>query len=134
MGWWRSTRDVPPPPPPPPPARPPVLLATVDTLPWRYEILGLVHASEQVAATGYFPTDALLDRLASAAASIGADAVTGVQMSQTFIPGMSRERVLGQVTDHFGGVVRATALGTAVRRLSSAKPGRPGTYGRAHAR
>ena len=93
MRWWRTTRDVPPPPPSPPLARPAVVMATVNTLQDRYEIVGLVHASEQV-TTGYFPTDLLRDALAHQAVSMGADAVIGIAMSQTFIPGMSRERVL----------------------------------------
>ena len=128
MGWRRTTPDVP---PPPPPAQPAVLMTTVDTLPQRYEILGLVQASQQV-AIDQFPTDMVLDALGNEALSMGADAVIGIQMSQTFIPGMSRERVLGQVTDHYGGVVRVTALGTAVRRLAAAPPGKPTTYARAH--
>jgi len=99
-------------------------MATVDTLPQRYEILGLVHASERIAA-GYFPTNLLLDELANEAASMGADGVIGIRMSQVSVPGMSRERLLGRITDHYGGAVMATALGTAVRVLSPRHPGRP---------
>src|SRR5215472_12401558 len=116
MGWWRASRDIPP--PPPPPERPEVFMVTVDTLPQRYEILGLVHASERIAA-GLFPTNLLLDALAREAAAMGADAVIGIRISQVAIPGMSRERLLGQVTDHYGGVITATALGTAVQLLAS---------------
>jgi hypothetical protein len=94
-------------------------MATIDTLPANYEVLGLVHASQQMAGD-YFPTNSVLDSLSEQAASMGADGVIGITMSQVFIPGMSRERVLGRVTDHFGGLVRVTALGTAVRRLSAA--------------
>jgi len=131
MVWLRASRDTQP--PPPPPQRPAVFVATVDTLPQRYEVLGLVHASEQIAA-GYFPTNLLLAALAKEAASLGADGVIGIRITEVAIPGMSRERILGRVTDHYGGVVMATALGTAVRLLSSASPGRPTTYARAHAR
>ena len=132
MGWWRASRDVPP--PAPPPQRPQVFMATVDTLPQRYEILGLVHASERIAA-GYFPTNLLLDGLANEAASMGADGVIGIRISQVSILGVSRERLLGRVTDHYGGAVMATALGTAVRMLSPGHPGRPPTtHARAHPR
>ena len=133
MAWLRASRNVPPPPPPPAPERPSVFMATVDTLPQRYEILGLVHASERIAA-GCFPTNPLLDALAREAAAMGADGVIGIRVSQVSVPGMSRERLLGRVSDHYGGFVTATALGTAVRLLSSAGPGRPTTYARAHAR
>jgi uncharacterized protein YbjQ (UPF0145 family) len=130
MGWRRASQ---PPPPPPPPERPRLFLATIGTLPPNYEVLGLVHASERVAAE-QFPTNLLLDALEREAASLGADGVIGVQISQVFIPGLSRERVLGRVTDHYGGVLTATALGTAVRRLPASQGGRPTTYARAHSR
>src|SRR5689334_895478 len=103
MSWRRMSS----PPPPPPPQRPRVFLATVDTLPQPYELLGLVHASEQMPA-GQFSTNRLLDALEDRAAAMAADGVIGIQVSQVAIPGMSRERLLGQVTDHFGSVVMAT--------------------------
>jgi hypothetical protein len=112
---------------------PPVFLATVDSLPQPYEIVGLVHACERAAA-GYSPMGILLDVLANQAAGMGADGVIGIRMSEVSVPGMSRERFLGRVTDHHGGIVTATALGTAVRLLGSANPGRPATRARAHAR
>ena len=132
MGWGRPS---PPPPPPPPaaPSRPVALMATVDTLPERYEVLGLVHASEQIAA-GYLPTERLLDMLAQEAAAMGANGVIGIRMSQVAVPGMSRERLLGRVTDHYGAVVTAIAMGTAVRLLPSPNRARPTTYPRARAR
>jgi hypothetical protein len=126
-----------------------VFLATVDMLPQPYELLGLVHASEQMPA-GQFATNRLLDALEDRAAAMGADGVIGIQVSQVAIPGMSRERLLGQVTDHFGGIVMATVMGTAVRMLPhspltfhsphSLSPlpptprGRPTTYAATHAR
>jgi hypothetical protein len=109
-----------------------VFLATVDSLPQPYEIVGMVHASERVAA-GYSPMGILLDVLADQAAGMGADGVIGIRMSEVSVPGMSRERFLGRVTDHYGGVITATALGTAVRLLGTASPGRPTTRARAHA-
>src|SRR5258708_7386137 len=83
MGWRRTSRDVPPP-APPPPERPPVFMATTDTLPPDYEVLGLVHASQQMAGD-YFPTNSVLDSLSEQAASMGADGVIGITMSQVFI-------------------------------------------------
>lgn len=53
-----------------PPERPAVFLATVDSLPQRYEIVGLVNACERVAA-GYSPLDVLMDALAGQAAALG---------------------------------------------------------------
>jgi hypothetical protein len=112
MGWRRAAPDVQ---PAPRPERPPVFMATVDTLPQHhYEIVGLVHASEPIAA-GSAPMSVLLDALADQAAAMDADAVIGIRISEVSMPGMSRERLLGRVTDHYGGVVVATALGTAVR-------------------
>jgi hypothetical protein len=128
---WRRTSS--PPPVPPQPQRPRVFLATVDTLPQPYELLGLVHASEQMPA-GQFATNRLLDALEDRAAAMGADGVIGIQVSQAAIPGMSRERLLGRVTDHFGGVVMATAMGTAIRMLPPAPRGRTTRYAAPHAR
>jgi len=130
MGWRHPTRNAQ---PASQPDRPPVFLATVDSLPQPYEIVGLVHACERVAA-GYSPMSILLDVLADQAAGMGADGVIGIRVSEVAVHGMSRERFLGRVTDHYGGIVTATALGTAVRLLASANSGQPTTRARAHAR
>jgi uncharacterized protein YbjQ (UPF0145 family) len=108
-------------------------MATVDMLPQPFEVLGLVHASTAMLAD-YFPTNHLLDVLENEAASMGADGVIGIRVSEVTIPGASRGRLLGRVTDHYGGMVMATALGTAVRLLSSADPGRRRVCVGAHAR
>ncbi len=66
-----------------------VLLATVDTLPWPYEILGLVETAMS-AATGIVPTARLMARLQDHALAWGADAVIGIRLSQFTMPGASR--------------------------------------------
>ena len=72
-----------------------MFMATVDTLPQhQYEIVGLVHASEPIAA-GSAPMAVLLDALADQATAMGADAVIGIRMSEVSMPGMSRERLRG---------------------------------------
>jgi len=119
MAWRRTPRSAP---PLPQPRRPRAFMATVDSLPQPYEIVGLVHAASTV-PVDVFPTTHLLDMLEDQAASMGADGVIGIKVSQVAVPGTSRERVLGRVTDHYGGMVVATALGTAVRLQSSTEPG-----------
>jgi hypothetical protein len=95
-----------------------MLMVTIDTLPRPFQILGLVHASTRVPADVLHMTH-LLDMLEDQAASMGADGVIGIRLSQATVPGSSRDRVLGRVTDHYGSMVMATALGTAVRLLPS---------------
>jgi hypothetical protein len=99
----------------PHPDRARLLMATVDTLPEPYDVVGVVHASTAV-AVGTFPVDHLLDALEAQAASLGADGVIGIRISEIVLPGISRTRMTGQITDHSGGMVVATALGTAVLR------------------
>lgn len=116
---WRRT-------PPPPTATPQgerrlMLMVTIDTLPQPFQILGLVHSSS-AASADVFPTQHLLDMLEDQAASMGADGVIGIRLSQVMVPGTSRARVLGRITDHYGSMVMATAIGTAVRLASSTDP------------
>ena len=95
-----------------------ILMATVDTLPEPYRILGLVEAT--VTVPSYVaPTGHLLDILESEAVGMGADGVLGIRMTQITLAGASRARFVGRVTDHVEHTVVATALGTAVRRLAS---------------
>src|SRR5262245_61924453 len=96
--------------------QPRLLMATVDTLPQPYVVVGLVHASAAV-AVGTFPITQLLDALEDEAASLEVDGVIGIRISEIVLPGTSHTRLIGQITDHSGGMVVATALGTAVRRL-----------------
>jgi hypothetical protein len=103
----------------------------VESLPQPYEIVGLVHAASTV-PVDVFPMTHLLDMLEDQAASMGADGVIGINVSQVAVPGASRERILGRVTDHYRGWVVATALGTAVRLLSSAEPGSRQACSRSH--
>jgi hypothetical protein len=56
-------------------------MATIDSLPQPYEVLGLVYAA-QAATAGIVPTSQILDRLADEAAAMGADAVIGIRLSQ----------------------------------------------------
>ncbi len=93
-----------------------VLMATVDFVPEPYRILGLVEATVTV-PSDVAPTGPLLDLLEDEAVDLGADGVIGIRMSQLTLPGASRARFVGRVTDHFENIVVATALGTAVRRL-----------------
>ncbi len=95
-----------------------VLLATVDTLPWPYEILGLVEAALS-ATSGIVPTAHLMARLQDQALAWGADAVIGIRVSQFTLPGASqvfRAGWFGRV-EHRENLVVAIAIGTAVREL-----------------
>jgi hypothetical protein len=129
MAWRRPAREA----PAASPERPAIFLATVDSLPQPYEIVGLVNACEQVAA-GYSPLNVLMDTLAGQAAALGADGVIGIRLSEVSVPGMSRERMLGRVTDHYGGAIMATAFGTAVRLRTPAHPVARHTSARQRAR
>src|SRR5690348_4200265 len=91
-----------------------VLLATVDTVPEHYEIVGLVEATAW-AESSAVETSGLMDLLAREAADAGADAVIGIRLSHMTLPAASKERFVGRVTDH-GYVVVGVAIGTAVRR------------------
>ncbi len=93
-----------------------ILMATVDFLPEPYRILGLVEATVTV-PSDVAPTGPLLDLLEDEAGDLGADGVIGIRLTQITLPGASRARFVGRVTDHFENIVVATALGTAVRRL-----------------
>jgi hypothetical protein len=98
-----------------------VLLATVDTLPWPYEILGLVEASMSADA-GIVPTARLMAALQNKALVWGADAVIGIRLSQLTLPGSSRLFRAGWFgrIEHRENLVVATAIGTAVRQLPAA--------------
>ena len=93
-----------------------VLLATVDTLPQPYEVLGLVEASF-AANRGVVPTASLWDRLRAEAYELGADGVIGIRLSQVVLPSASKQRWFGNV-EHWSNVVVAVATGTAVRLLA----------------
>lgn len=95
-----------------------VLMATVDTLPEPYQVLGLVDAA-MAASTGIVPVANLMMTLADKAAAVGADAVIGIRLSQLTLPTASRTRVTGRVTEHVQNTVVAVALGTAVSRDQS---------------
>ena len=99
-----------------------ILMATVDSLPEPYRILGLVEATVAV-TTDVAPTAQLLDALEDEAVGLGADGVIGIRLSQITLPGTSRARFVGRVTDHVENTVVATALGTAVRRLPASQHG-----------
>ncbi len=81
------------------PEQPPLLMATVETVPWAYEILSVVQATSRHRLRDC--TYDLLDDLEAAARELGADAVIGVRFE-------------GDSTSLFTGSV---AYGTAVRRL-----------------
>ena len=95
-----------------------ILLATVDTLPWPYEILGLVDAAMS-AASGIVPTARLTARLQDQANAWGADAVIRIRVSQLTLPGASRLFRAGWFgrIEHRENLVVAIAIGTAVRQL-----------------
>ena len=95
-----------------------VLLATVDTLPWPYEILGLVETAMS-AGSGIVPTARLMARLQDHALAWGADAVIGIGLSQLTLPGASRVFRAGWFgrIEHRENLVVAMAIGTAVRQL-----------------
>lgn len=97
-----------------------VLMATVDTLPQPYEVLGLVEASAWT-ESGVVETSGLMDLLAQEAVDMGADGVIGIRLSYMTLPGASKERFVGRITDH-GHVVVGVAIGTAVRRLRTTGP------------
>jgi hypothetical protein len=94
-----------------------VLLATVDTLPWPYEVLGLVEAAMSAAA-GIVPTARLMARLQDHALDWAADAVIGIRLNQLVLPGASRLLRVGWFgrIEHRENLVVAIATGTAVRR------------------
>jgi hypothetical protein len=103
-----------------------VLLATIDTLPWPYEILGLVDAAMS-ATSGIVPTARLMARLQDQALAWGADAVIGIRLSQFTLPGASqvfRAGWFGRV-EHRENLVVAIAIGTAVRELPAEDVGDP---------
>jgi hypothetical protein len=101
--------------PQPAPARAAILMATIESLPQPYEVLGLVYAA-QAATAGIVPTGQILDRLADEAVAMGADAVIGIRLSQLTLPVASRSRLLSRAVEHYQNTVVAVALGTAVRR------------------
>ncbi len=100
-----------------------VLLATVDTLPWPYEILGLVEVAMS-ADIGIVPTARLMARLQDHALAWGADAVIGIRLSQFTLPGASRVFRAGWFgrIEHRENLVVAIAIGTAVRQLAVEDP------------
>ncbi len=105
--------------PPPAPAKldpSDVLLATVDTLPWPYEVLGLVDAAMS-AVSGIVPTAHLIAWLQDRALAWGADAVIGIRLCQLTLPGASRVFRAGWFgrVEHRENLV--VAIGTAVRQL-----------------
>src|SRR3981081_3493832 len=125
MSWNRGQRavhaDV------PQPERHPVFMATVDSLPQPYQILGLVEATMAV-QSGVVPTAGLLDLLEREAVAMGADGVIGIRLNHVTLPGASRARLFGRVVDHPGKAVVGFAIGTAVSMQSdpgSAAPMRP---------
>ena len=95
-----------------------ILLATVDTLPWPYEVLGLVESSMSAAA-GIVPTARLMSQLQDQARAWGADAVIGIRLSQLTLAGTSRLFRAGWFgrIEHRETLVVAIAIGTAVRQL-----------------
>jgi hypothetical protein len=109
------------------PERRPIFMATVDSLPQPYQILGMVEAT-LAAPSGVVPTDALLDLLEKEAVGMGADGVIGIRLSHLTLPGASRARLIGRVTDHYGSTVVAFALGTAVGLVHDS--GQPHRYRR----
>ena len=109
-----------------------ILLATVDTLPEPYQVLGLVEASVTGPADAS-PTSRLLDLLEEEAIRMGADGVIGIRLSLVTVPGASQGRLVGRVVDHFGTVAGAV-LGTAIRRLSASDHGDARHPGRGHPR
>jgi len=103
-----------------------VLLATVDTLPWPYEILGLLETAMS-AGTGIVPTARLIARVPDHELAWGADAVIGTRLSQFTMPGASqvfRARLFGREN-----LVVAIAIGTAVRQLPGEDAGRHRRHG-----
>jgi hypothetical protein len=99
------------------PERHPVFMATVDSLPEPYQILGLVEATMAV-QSGVVPTAGLLDLLEREAVAMGADGVIGIHLNHVTLPGASRARLFGRVVDHYGNAVVGFAIGTAVSMLS----------------
>ncbi len=104
--------------------RPPaMLMATIESLPHPYEVLGLTYAA-MAATSGIVPTGRLMDRLADQARAMGADAVLGIRLSQLTLPVASKPRPLSRVVEHYENQVIAVALGTAVRQLAREQGGR----------
>ena len=101
-----------------------VLVATVDTLPWPYKILGLVDAAMS-ATSGIVPTARLMARLQDQALAWGADAVIGIRLSQLTLPGASQVFGAGWFgrVEHRENLVVAIAIGTAVRELPEGDTG-----------
>jgi uncharacterized protein YbjQ (UPF0145 family) len=95
-------------------------MATVDSLPQPFKILGLVQAT-MAATSGVVPRARLLDLLETEAATMGADGVIGIRMSRLSLPGASRARLIGRVIDHYENTVVAVALGSAVRLLPATR-------------
>ena len=95
-----------------------ILMATIESVPQPYEVLGLVYAA-QAATAGIVPTGQILDLLADDAVAMGADAVIGIRLSQLTLPVASRSRLLSRAVEHHQNTVVAVALGTAVRRCPS---------------
>ncbi|TMC03763.1 MAG: hypothetical protein E6J41_26555 [Chloroflexi bacterium] len=94
-----------------------ILMATVDTLPEPYHVLGMVDAV-LTGPPGMVPTSRLMDILANEAVAMGADGVIGIRLTQVAVPVASQAGPFGRVTDHYVNSVVTTALGTAIRLRS----------------
>ena len=77
----------------------PVLVVTVDTLPWPYQPIGCVTAELQTGLLSLPSLDEAVGRLREEAARVGADGVIGIRISY------------GEAE----GILRIAAIGTAVR-------------------
>jgi hypothetical protein len=119
MGWNRRPRASYAEEPQPPRRR--LFMATVETLPQPYQILGIVEA-RMAAPVGIVPATHLLAPLEGEAEALGADGVIGIQVNHVVLPGSSGIGLLGSRVHHNSTVV-ATAIGTAVRVLPSARSG-----------
>jgi hypothetical protein len=102
------------------PALPAILMATVDTLPEPYQVLGLVDAV-LTGPPSMVPTSRLMDMLAAEAVAMRADGVIGIRLTQVALPIASQTAPLGRVTEHHVNSVVTTALGTAIRLESWAE-------------
>ena len=98
----------------PKPEQPAILMATVDTLPEPYHVMGMVDAF-LTGPPGTIPMSRLMDMLANEAVTMGADGVIGIRLTQVALPVASQTAPLGRVTDHYANRVVTTALGTAIR-------------------
>jgi hypothetical protein len=101
----------------PRPEPPAILMATVDTMPEQYQVLGMVDAI-LIGLPGTIPTSRLMDMLTNEAVAMGADGVIGIRLTQVALPVASQTAPLGRVTDHYVNSVVTTALGTAIRLRS----------------